>query len=43
MCSHGTHSTSVTQTLDELEFERGLWTAVLDNDFEKCEGLLRKG
>ena len=42
MCSH-TQSSSVTQTLDELEFERGLWTAVLDNDLEKCQELLKKG
>ena len=42
MCSH-TQASSVTQTLDELEFERGLWTAVLDNNLEKCQELLKKG
>ncbi len=42
MCSHSTQSSSVSQTLDELEFERGLWTAALDNDLSKCKELLAK-
>ena len=42
MCSH-TKASSLTQTLDELDFERGLWTAALDNDLQKCQDLLRKG
>jgi len=42
MCSH-TKSSSVTQTLDELEFERGLWNAAVTNDLHKCQELLKKG
>ena len=42
MCSH-TSSSSATQSLDELEFERGLWSAALNNDLNKCQELIRKG
>ena len=42
MCSH-TSSSSTTQSLDELEFERGLWSAALNNDLNKCQELIRKG
>jgi ankyrin repeat protein len=43
MCSHAPVASSVTQTLDELEFERGLWSAALDNDLQKCQNLIKKG
>lgn len=42
MCSH-TKSSNVEQTLDELEFERGLWSAACENDLKKCSDLIRKG
>lgn len=50
MCSHGDNhdncsvtATSVQQSLSELDFERGLWTAALDNDVDRCQELMRKG
>lgn len=36
-------ASSVTQTVDELEFERGLWTAALEGDIQRVEALLRSG
>uniref|UniRef100_A0A1B6J7T6 Uncharacterized protein n=2 Tax=Homalodisca TaxID=139475 RepID=A0A1B6J7T6_9HEMI len=42
-CSHQQTVTSVQQTLDELDFERGIWTAVLDNDESRVRALLSKG
>ena len=42
MCSHSS-SSATTQTLTELEFERGLWTAALDNDLHKCQELIQRG
>uniref|UniRef100_A0A1B6LPG5 Uncharacterized protein n=1 Tax=Graphocephala atropunctata TaxID=36148 RepID=A0A1B6LPG5_9HEMI len=46
MCDHSacTHQqTSVQQTLDELDFERGIWTAALDRDESRVKMLLAKG
>ncbi|KAL7884182.1 hypothetical protein AOLI_G00069520 [Acnodon oligacanthus] len=38
------HSTpSVHQTLDEMDFERGIWSAAMDGDLERVKSLLRKG
>lgn len=42
MCSHSTGG-SLTQTLDEMEFERGLWSAALENDYQRTKNLLEKG
>ena len=42
-CGCSTHAHSTSQTLSELEFERGLWTAAIDNDVGKVEKLLRQG
>lgn len=42
MCSHSSGS-SLSQTLDEMEFERGLWSAALENDCERTKTLLDKG
>ena len=42
MCSH-TPSSSVVQSLKELEFERGLWSAACDNDLDRCKDLLKRG
>ncbi|XP_014473553.1 PREDICTED: ankyrin repeat domain-containing protein 39-like [Dinoponera quadriceps] len=51
--SHGDHAhdaccladsnPSVRQTLDEMEFERSIWYAALDDDYERVETLLRNG
>ena len=44
MCSHAHQgSSSMVQSLDELEFERGLWSAACENDLKKCKELLGKG
>ncbi|XP_055593795.1 ankyrin repeat domain-containing protein 39-like [Uranotaenia lowii] len=32
-----------TQSLDELEFERGIWTAAIDNDTSKLTTLIGRG
>ncbi|CAG0912757.1 unnamed protein product [Notodromas monacha] len=49
-CSHGDAVGSVRQTMDELHFERGLWTAdpflpslAIDNDVDRIVKLLKKG
>lgn len=42
-CNHFHGTSSVHQTLDELDFERGIWTAAIDNDTSRIENLLRKG
>ncbi|XP_030644425.1 ankyrin repeat domain-containing protein 39 [Chanos chanos] len=52
MASHGQNCTcsshqlatpSVHQTLDEMEFERGIWSAAMDGDAERVRTFLRKG
>ncbi|KAI5622063.1 ankyrin repeat domain-containing protein 39, partial [Silurus asotus] len=51
MDSHGSqctcsahHSTpSVHQTLDEMDFERGIWSAALDGNLERVRAFLKKG
>lgn len=46
---HGDHQCNCTksvpasQSLDELEFERGIWTAAIDNDHTKLQTLIGKG
>lgn len=46
---HGDHqcncskSTTASQSLDELEFERGIWTAAIDNDESKLRSLIDRG
>lgn len=43
-CCQGKQATpSVHQTLDEMEFERGLWTAALNDDQNKVKLLLKSG
>ncbi|XP_057212118.1 ankyrin repeat domain-containing protein 39 [Triplophysa rosa] len=42
-CSAHRSAPSVHQTLDEMEFERGIWSAALDGDLEKVRSFLRKG
>ncbi|MBN3309706.1 ankyrin repeat domain-containing protein 39 [Amia ocellicauda] len=36
-------SPSTHQTLDEMDFERGIWSAALDADLERLRAFLRKG
>ncbi len=38
-----TTNTQAVQTLDELDFERGLWTAAMNGNLSKCKKLLEKG
>ncbi len=43
-CSHDKPvAKSVTQTLDEMDFERGIWQAALDGDYSRVKKLLDKG
>ena len=42
-CGCSAHSHSTAQTLSELEFERGIWTAAIENDMEKVKKLLNQG
>lgn len=42
-CSHNPSTPSVHQTLEELDFSRGLLGAASDGDYDKVESLLRKG
>ena len=48
-CGHADHhcgcitSSSVTQSLNELQFERGLWGAAFDGNIQKVCQLLEKG
>lgn len=41
-CSNS-KATTATQSLDELEFERGIWTAAIDNDENKLRTLIGRG
>lgn len=34
---------TASQSLDELEFERGIWTAAMDNDEHKLRSLIARG
>uniref|UniRef100_A0A3B5MH15 Ankyrin repeat domain 39 n=2 Tax=Xiphophorus couchianus TaxID=32473 RepID=A0A3B5MH15_9TELE len=42
-CSHPVSSPSVHQTLDEMDFERGIWSAALDGDLQRVRLLVQKG
>ncbi|XP_074526800.1 ankyrin repeat domain-containing protein 39 isoform X1 [Halichoeres trimaculatus] len=42
-CSHPVSSSSVYQTLDEMDFERGIWSAAMDGDLERVKSLFQKG
>ena len=41
-CSHTPAVRSVNQTLDELDFERGIWSAAVDGDEKKIIQHLNK-
>ncbi|XP_018301670.1 ankyrin repeat domain-containing protein 39 isoform X1 [Mycetomoellerius zeteki] len=43
MCCEGAARYNVCQNIDELCFERGLWTAALDGDEDRVLKLLQKG
>ncbi|XP_040898913.1 ankyrin repeat domain-containing protein 39 isoform X2 [Toxotes jaculatrix] len=42
-CSHPVSSPSVYQTLNEMDFERGIWSAAMDGDVKRVESLVQKG
>ncbi|KAM4578005.1 ankyrin repeat domain-containing protein 39 isoform 2-T2 [Fundulus diaphanus] len=42
-CSHPASSPSVHQTLDEMDFERGIWAAAMDGDLQRVKLLVQKG
>ncbi|XP_077987896.1 uncharacterized protein LOC144442424 [Glandiceps talaboti] len=43
-CSHGPFGySSVTQTLDEMEFERGVWSAAMNGEEDKVKKYLEDG
>jgi len=42
-CDCSSHPNSTAQTLSELEFERGLWGAAMENDTNKLTKLLNSG
>ncbi|XP_034548966.1 ankyrin repeat domain-containing protein 39 isoform X2 [Notolabrus celidotus] len=41
-CSHPV-SPSVHQTLNEMDFERGIWSAAMDGDLERVKSLSQRG
>ncbi|XP_022611668.1 ankyrin repeat domain-containing protein 39 isoform X2 [Seriola dumerili] len=42
-CSHQVSSPSVYQTLSEMDFERGIWSAAVDGNLERVKSLVQKG
>lgn len=42
-CSHPMPSPSVYQTMSEMDFERGIWSAAMDGDLERVKSLIKKG
>ncbi|XP_075960638.1 ankyrin repeat domain-containing protein 39 isoform X1 [Anarhichas minor] len=42
-CSHPVSSASVYQTLTEMDFERGIWSAAMDGDLDRVKLLVQKG
>ncbi|XP_076021265.1 ankyrin repeat domain-containing protein 39 [Genypterus blacodes] len=42
-CHHDVTNPSVHQTLDEMDFERGIWCAAMHGDLERVKSLLEKG
>ncbi|XP_076370245.1 uncharacterized protein LOC143256646 isoform X5 [Tachypleus tridentatus] len=42
-CNATTTSSSVYQTLNEMEFERGIWSAAMNDDLPKVKFLVEKG
>ncbi|KAM3610235.1 uncharacterized protein V6R79_001102 [Siganus canaliculatus] len=42
-CSLPAASPSVHQTLEEMDFERGIWSAAMDGDLDRVTSLVQKG
>ncbi|KAJ4941984.1 hypothetical protein JOQ06_011855 [Pogonophryne albipinna] len=42
-CTNPVSSPSVYQTLSEMDFERGIWSAAMDGDLERVKSLTQKG
>ncbi|XP_039530860.1 ankyrin repeat domain-containing protein 39 [Pimephales promelas] len=42
-CSAHRSTPSVHQTLEEMDFERGIWSAAMDGDVERVRALIKKG
>merc|ERR1712025_291352 len=43
VCCHASSVTSVNQSLDEMEFERGIWSAALEGNESRVQNLLKEG
>lgn len=45
VCGHGCQhdASSVSQSLSEMDFERGLWGAAVEDDLNRVKHLLDKG
>ena len=43
VCECSSKSSSYAQSLNEMDFERGLWQAALDGEAERVRNLLDKG
>ncbi|XP_061585814.1 ankyrin repeat domain-containing protein 39 [Cololabis saira] len=41
-CSHSASSPDVHQTLNEMDFERGIWSAAMDGNLEKVKSFIQK-
>ncbi|XP_026178035.1 ankyrin repeat domain-containing protein 39 [Mastacembelus armatus] len=42
-CVHPVSSSGVYQTLNEMDFERGIWSAAMDGDLQRVKSLVQKG
>ncbi|XP_059910849.1 ankyrin repeat domain-containing protein 39 [Gadus macrocephalus] len=42
-CTHPCSAPSVYQTLDEMDFERGIWCAAMDGDMDRVKSLIKTG
>ncbi|KAJ8400957.1 hypothetical protein AAFF_G00389140 [Aldrovandia affinis] len=42
-CAHNLATPSAHQTLEEMDFDRGIWSAAVDGDLERVRSFLRKG
>ena len=43
LCPHANKGTFYDQSLSEIEFQRGIWQAALDNDLSRVKKLLNNG
>ncbi|CAL9708592.1 unnamed protein product [Knipowitschia caucasica] len=42
-CTHSVTSSNVYQSLSEMDFERGIWSAAMEGDLERVNILIQKG